>query len=68
MAKNNKSISEESSAVHYSANTCGCSLESLPHLISRRAYQLFEMRGRQPGHELDDWLQAEREEKERLGI
>lgn len=29
--------------------------------IARRAYELFLARGGQPGHELDDWLQAERE-------
>src|SRR5258708_39898187 len=30
-------------------------------LIRAQAYRLFELRGRQPGHALDDWLQAERE-------
>jgi len=30
-------------------------------LINARAYRLFELRGRQPGHALDDWLLAERE-------
>ena len=29
--------------------------------IARRAYEHYEERGRQPGHEMDDWLQAERE-------
>ena len=29
-------------------------------LIRRRAYELFEQRGRQPGHDVEDWLQAER--------
>jgi hypothetical protein len=29
--------------------------------IRVRAYELFEQRGREPGHELDDWLQAEAE-------
>jgi hypothetical protein len=29
--------------------------------ITRRAYELYEQRGRQAGHELEDWLQAERE-------
>jgi hypothetical protein len=29
--------------------------------IARRAYDLFIARGGQPGHELDDWLQAESE-------
>lgn len=30
-------------------------------VIRERAYQLYEERGSQPGHELDDWLQAEAE-------
>jgi len=29
--------------------------------IARRAYELYEARGREHGHDLDDWLQAERE-------
>jgi hypothetical protein len=29
--------------------------------IARRAYAIYEERGRFPGAELDDWLQAERE-------
>ena len=29
--------------------------------IRRRAYELYEERGREAGHELDDWLQAEAE-------
>jgi hypothetical protein len=29
--------------------------------IRVRAYELFEQRGREPGHDLDDWLQAEAE-------
>lgn len=29
--------------------------------IVRRAYEIFEERGRIHGHDLDDWLQAERE-------
>ena len=39
----------------------------LPHrdpiqeAIARRAYELFLARGEQHGHDLDDWLQAERE-------
>ena len=28
--------------------------------VAELAYQLYEERGRQPGHELDDWLEAER--------
>ncbi|MGE3509633.1 MAG: DUF2934 domain-containing protein, partial [Vicinamibacterales bacterium] len=29
--------------------------------IARRAYEIFEHRGRVHGYDLDDWLQAERE-------
>jgi Protein of unknown function (DUF2934) len=29
--------------------------------IAKRAFALFEARGREHGHDLDDWLQAERE-------
>ena len=28
--------------------------------VQRRAFDLFEKRGREFGHELDDWLKAER--------
>jgi hypothetical protein len=27
--------------------------------VQRRAYELYEQRGRQDGREMDDWLQAE---------
>ncbi len=27
--------------------------------VRRRAYELYEARGREDGHELDDWLEAE---------
>ena len=29
--------------------------------VQRRAFELFEQRGREDGHELEDWLQAEHE-------
>lgn len=29
--------------------------------IRKRAYELFEARGREEGHELEDWLRAEQE-------
>jgi hypothetical protein len=31
--------------------------------VQQRAYELYEQRGRTDGHDLDDWLQAEREIK-----
>jgi len=39
-------------------------MKSSPELqeqIRHRAYELYEQRGRDEGHELDDWLQAESE-------
>ncbi len=33
----------------------------LHELIARRAYELFEKRGREEGHECEDWLEAERQ-------
>jgi Protein of unknown function (DUF2934) len=29
--------------------------------IAQRAYALYEARGREDGHDVDDWLEAERE-------
>ena len=38
--------------------------EDIPPQVRQRiaelAYRLYEQRGRQPGRELDDWLEAER--------
>ena len=31
------------------------------HEIERRAYELYEQRGRETGHDWEDWFQAERE-------
>ncbi len=33
----------------------------LAQRITRRAFEIAERRGFSPGHELDDWLEAERE-------
>ena len=33
----------------------------LEYQIRLRAYELYEERGREDGHELDDWLRAEEE-------
>jgi Protein of unknown function (DUF2934) len=37
------------------------STSELQEQIRRRAYELYEQSGRNDGHELDDWLQAESE-------
>jgi HSP20 family molecular chaperone IbpA len=35
--------------------------DQIDKMISRRAYELFELRGRIPGHQREDWAQAESE-------
>jgi hypothetical protein len=49
-------------------DTSGCRIENIDVLIQRRAYELYEGRGRKPGHEQEDWLQAEREVRNHLGL
>jgi hypothetical protein len=35
--------------------------------IARRAFERYEERGRERGHDIDDWLQAERDLQDALG-
>jgi Protein of unknown function (DUF2934) len=35
--------------------------EKVSEQIGRRAYELYEARGREDGHDLEDWLRAEEE-------
>ena len=35
--------------------------EVIQEKLRRRAYELYELRGRESGHDLEDWLQAESE-------
>ncbi len=35
--------------------------EALRERIEQRAYELYEARGSEPGHELEDWTKAEAE-------
>jgi hypothetical protein len=37
----------------------GAPPQNLEQQIRQRAYQLYEARGREDGHELEDWLRAE---------
>lgn len=41
--------------------------DSIQQLIQARAYELYEERGRQDGHEEEDWLQAEQEVLSKTG-
>jgi len=36
--------------------SCG----DLNKLVAKKAYELYEKRGRKAGHSMDDWLEAER--------
>ena len=37
------------------------SVDGLSAQVRRRAYELYEARGREDGHDVDDWLWAESE-------
>ncbi len=39
--------------------------QELEHQIRLRAYELYEARGREDGHELEDWLRAKEEIREK---
>ena len=65
---NSEIVSEASEPMFYTANTTPYSDEWLLALVRARAYELFEVRGRDDGHALDDWIQAEREIKHHLGL
>jgi hypothetical protein len=53
MAKNPK--------VEVAGTISGDTSEEQLEKIRRRAHELFEARGREEGHDLEDWLQAEAE-------
>ncbi len=43
------------------------SAHDIQHQIRERAYELYERRGRNNGHDLDDWLTAESEVTQKAG-
>ncbi len=55
---------EADADIRYGADTSDCSAECMQERIRLRAYQLFESQGRQPGRDLEHWLQAELEFKQ----
>ena len=42
--------------------------ETLRRMIAERAYYRAEQRGFEPGHDYEDWLEAEREIREGQGL
>jgi hypothetical protein len=65
-----KSMSDARVTLHlnFNADTSGGLIELLPALIRKRAYDLYERRGRHPGHEIEDWMRAEREIKHHFNL
>lgn len=43
-------------------------VETSQEEIARRAYEIYLRRGGSNGHDLDDWLQAERELRSEIGL
>jgi hypothetical protein len=61
---NRKRISElHATSTHTKAGGVSVVNSTREDEIRRRAYEIYLERGEQPGRELDDWLQAERELK-----
>ena len=44
-----------------SFSSAGTRQPAEPEAIARRAYELYQQRGGEAGHEIEDWLQAEAE-------
>lgn len=61
-------LTEREAIMNFSHETGDCGGRCLLELIRARAYQIFESRGRSDGHALEDWLEAEREVKDHLGL
>ena len=40
--------------------------DDIRKLIEKKAYELYEKRGKKPGHSAEDWLEAERIVKGKL--
>jgi hypothetical protein len=59
---------KEPNTVSCQSDTSACRIENIAVLIQRRAYEFYEARGKQPGYEQEDWLRAEREVKNHLGL
>jgi hypothetical protein len=45
----------------HNKQTDQCSADDTENRIQRRAFELYSARGQESGHELEDWLEAERE-------
>lgn len=61
-----KSERQEESQTPTATSEPGLSLVEYHARIARKAYDLFERRGRDEGHDVEDWLEAEQQVKEEL--
>ncbi len=59
--KRNRSTEPEATSTHVETREAPVENSTRHEEIRRRAYEIYLERGEQPGRELDDWLQAERE-------
>ena len=49
------------------SSTPTMSKDDVGKLVAKKAYELYEKRGKKAGHSIDDWLEAERIIKGKLG-
>jgi DUF2934 family protein len=61
MARTKRDASKETAADSPSQTLQNPSESIAVHDVARRAYDLYLARGREHGHDVQDWLQAERE-------
>jgi hypothetical protein len=59
--KGNRSTESQATSVQMVSEEGSSGNSARNEEIKRRAYEIYLERGEQPGRELDDWLQAERE-------
>ena len=59
--KGNGSTKSQAISVQVAAEEASAGNSPRDEEIRRRAYEIYLERGEQPGGELEDWLQAERE-------
>ena len=66
--KRNGSIEFQVTSVHVAAEEASTRIAARDEEPRRRAYEIYLERGEQPGSELEDWLQAERDERQQMDI
>ncbi len=63
--KKNESMEPQATSTQEETGEVSLGNSALDEEIRCRAYEIYLERGEQPGRDLDDWLQAERELKPR---